>query len=415
MIPPWLTPVLCWNAIQTLTGLTVTFTASGSRVRPLVAGITALLAYTLQRNIQTYFAATRPSGPLVAMCWVNVLNAFDLLVLSRASLEAQLASQSAKLEKKDKTPRVQYPSLLAKLRFALELPYNYRRINTPWENPRLRTSASASSPQPQSQTKSKSTFLLHSLATLLIAGTIIHLLTLNASDVHLQHALSKLNTSKSVLLPLRDFDAHNLLIQILFTLSFGLVTRAAIVGGHTAAALVAVALGDDVVNWPPIFESLGEAKSLRGFWGKSWHQVLRTPLTSNATFLAFLLSLPPRSVGAHWLRVIIAFTGSGIIHSLCDIGFGVPLDKTGGLHFYTLQIFGFGVESVVSTVYKKVKKVYGVGFGENVERVIGYIWVVGFMAWSTPVWINPIIVSLAGDGTRVMSPWLGLSPGAFAL
>jgi hypothetical protein len=263
MFPPWLTPVLCWNLIQSLTGLTVAFTASDSRVRPLVAALTALLAYTLQRNIQTYFAATRPSGPLVAMCWVNVLNAFDLLVLSRASLAAQLAYQSAKLEKKDKTPPVQSPCLLAKLRFALELPYNYRRINTPWENPRLRTT-SASTPQ----THRKSTFLLHSLATLLIAGTIIHLLTLDASDKHLQHALSKLDTSKSVLLPLRDFDAHTLLVQTLFTLSFGLVTRAAIVGGHTAAAILAVgALGDDAANWPPIFDSLAEATSLRGLWG----------------------------------------------------------------------------------------------------------------------------------------------------
>jgi hypothetical protein len=148
---------------------------------------------------------------------------------------------------------------------------------------------------------------------------------------------------------------------------------------------------------------------------KSWHQILRTPLTSNATFLASLLGLAPKSMGAHWLRVIIAFTGSGIIHSLCDIGFGVPLDETGGLHFYTLQVFGFVVESVVSTVYKKVKKEFGIGFSRSVERAIGYIWVVGFMAWSTPVWINPILVSLAGDGTRVMSPWLGLSPSAFEL
>ncbi|KAJ0421316.1 membrane bound O-acyl transferase family-domain-containing protein [Aspergillus carlsbadensis] len=416
MFPPWLTPVLCWNLIQSLTGLSVTFTASDSRLRPLVAGLTAVLAYTLQRNIQTYFAATRPSGPLVAMCWVNVLNAFDLLVLSRASLEAQLAYQNGKLEKKDKTPRVQSPSLLAKLRFALELPYNYRRINTPWEDPRLRTtSTSTPTPQVQGKSKSKPTFLLHSTLTLLIAGAIIHLLTLDASDVHLQHALSKLNTSKSVLLPLREFNAHNLLIQILFTLSFAIVTRAAIVGGHTAAATVAVALGDEPVNWPPIFDSLREAGNLRGLWGKSWHQILRTPLTSNATFLASLLGLPRKSTGAHWLRVVIAFTGSGIIHSLCDIGFGVPLHKTGGFQFYTLQILGFGIESVVSNIYSMVKKEYGFRLGKGVERVIGYTWVLGFLAWSTPVWINPILVSLAGDGTRVMSPWLGLSPSAFEL
>ncbi|KAL2818075.1 membrane bound O-acyl transferase family-domain-containing protein [Aspergillus granulosus] len=410
MFPPWLTPVLCWNLIQSLTGLTATFTASDSRVRPLVAALAALLAYTLQTSVQTHFAATRPSGPLVAMCWVNVLNAIDLLVLSRASYEAQLSYQTSKADKKDTAPRP--PSLWQKLLFALELPYNYRRINTPWSNQRG-PRPTTSTPTPQS--KQKSTFLLRSTVTLLIAGTVLGLLTLDPSDPYLTRALSKLDTSKTVLLPFRDFDAHSLLVQTLFTLSFGLVTRAAIVGGHTAVAILAVAVGDDPVNWPPIFESLSAARSLRGLWGKSWHQLLRIPLTSNATFLASLLGLPPKSAGAHWLRVVVAFTGSGIIHSLCDMGFGVPLERTGGFHFYTLQIAGFVVESVASTVYGKLTEKLGLRLGKGVERAIGYLWVLGFLAWSTPVWINPILVGLAGDGTRVMSPWLGMPSTMFEL
>ncbi|KAL2837045.1 membrane bound O-acyl transferase family-domain-containing protein [Aspergillus pseudoustus] len=421
MFPPWITPVLCWNLIQSLTGLTVAFTASDSRVRPLVAALTALLAYTLQTNIQTHFAGTRPSGPLVAMCWVNVLNAMDLLVLRRASYEAQLAYRNTKAKKKEK-PTTSAPNsqtIVNKLFFALELPYNYRRINTPWANARPLARPTSTTATPQTSQKSKSTFLLHSTLTLLVSGAIIHLLTLDPSSPHLNRALSNLDTAKSVLLlPLRaaNNNAHALLVQILFTLSFGLVTRAAIIGGHTSVAILAVLiLGDDPANWPPIFEPLSQACSLRGLWGKSWHQILRVPLTSNATFLASLLGLAPTSRGAHWLRVVIAFTGSGIIHSLCDIGFGVPLDKTGGIYFYTLQIGGFVVESVVSTVYARLRKTFGLRLGRNVEGVVGYIWVLVFLAWSTPVWINPILVSLAADGTRVMSPWLGLNPTVYEL
>ncbi|KAL3458439.1 membrane bound O-acyl transferase family-domain-containing protein [Aspergillus heterothallicus] len=428
MFPPWITPVLCWNLIQSLTGLTVAFTASDSRLRPFVAALTALLACTLQSNIQTHFAATGPSGPLVAMCWVNVLNAFDLLVLSRASYSAQVAYQRTKAEKKDKTPTQgttsQSNTLSSKLRFALELPYNYRRIDTPWSNPTGPRSTPPQNPRQREQSKSKSTFLLRSTATLLLAGAIIHLLTLDPSDPHLTRALRKLDTSKNVLLlPFRDAIAHkhDLLVQALFTLSFGLITRAAIVGGHTAAAILAVSLGDSPANWPPIFEPLHEARSLHGLWGKSWHQILRIPLTSNATFLASsILGLHPKSRGAHWLRVTFAFTVSGVIHSLCDIGFGVPLHETGGFHFYTLQIFGFVVESVVGAVYRAVVKQSralggGVGVGRAVEKVVGYVWVLAFLAWSTPVWINPILVGLAGDGTKVMSPWLGLSPSVYEL
>ncbi|KAL2870121.1 wax synthase family protein [Aspergillus lucknowensis] len=423
MFPPWITPVLCWNLIQTITGLTVTFTASRSRVRPIVAALTALLAYALTSNIRTYFSGTRPSGPVVSMCWVNVLNAIDLLVLSRASFEAQLHYKNAKDEKKEKqhtkSGNDNSASLSKKLLFALEIPYNYRRINTPWQIRVL----PAFNPRNPASVPTKTAFLLQSTLKLAIAGTLIHLLTIDAHNPHLSSVIAELDDSKSVLaLPFRtrtpDSEpyARRLLIQALFTLSFGIVTRATIVGGYTSGSILAVLLGGDPADYPPIAGSLAEAWNLRRLWSLSWHQLLRKPLTSNATFLASCtLGIDPTSAAAHWVRVALTFAVSGVVHSLLDIGFGVPLSKTGGVYFYSLQILGFVIESVVGSMYRRVGGRFGLRLNPAVERGVGYVWVAAFLLWSTPVWINPILKGLWGDGTRVMSPWLGLSPEVVAL
>ncbi len=402
LLPPWIVPVINWNLIQSITGLTAAFTDPQSPLRPLAAATTALLAYLLQTNIQTHFAGTRPSGPTVAMCWVNVLNAVDLLVLTRASYEAQLAYTTTKSSKKDAPASKARFSLWDRILFSVTLPYNYRRINTPWQISRLPHFSSTN----PSYIPTKATFLLHSTAKLLVAGTMIHLLTLDPAEPHLSSALSVLDESKSVLAP-HNSSLYTILLQARFTLSFGLVTRATIVGGYTAGSILAVLLGSSPASWPPIAGSLRDAWSLSRLWGGAWHQTLRRPLTANATFLSSMLGLKPTSRPAHWNRVVIAFIGSGVVHSLMDIGFGVPLDKTGGLVFFALQILGFLLESGVQWL---VVDVLGVSVGEKAERCIGYIWVCAFLLWSTPVWINPILASLARDGTNVMSPWFGLPP-----
>ncbi|KAL4786591.1 membrane bound O-acyl transferase family-domain-containing protein [Aspergillus varians] len=398
-IPPWFPPVLYWNLIQAITGLTATFTPSQSPLRPAIATITAVLAYLLQSNIQTHFSGTRPSGPVVAMCWVNVLNAIDLLLLTRASYEAQLVYTTTKHEKKDTNHNTTNP-LLTKILFALILPYNYRRINTPWQISRLPRFSS----KDPSYIPTKSTFLLRSTIKLLIAASLIQILTLDPSDPHLSKALTYLDQSKSVLL-FHNATLYSVLLQARFTLSFGLVTRAAIVAGYTAGSVFAVLLGSDPASWPPIAGSLMEAWTLKRLWGQSWHQTLRRPLTSNTIFLSTTLGLSPTSTAAHWIRVVIAFLGSGTVHALMDMGFGVPFAKSGGVVFYALQILGLVMESSALAVADRIGLSSVLGHG--VKRGVGYVWVCVFLLWSTPVWINPILISLWGDGTRVMSPWLG--------
>ncbi|KAL4803051.1 membrane bound O-acyl transferase family-domain-containing protein [Aspergillus unguis] len=407
-IPPWVPPAFYWNLIQLIAGLTATFTAAKSPLRLPAAATTALLAYLLTTNFQTHFAATRPSGPIVAMCWVNVLNAFDLLLSSRASYDAQLAYTKSKNEKKDKPSSKD--SLAKKLFYALILPYNLRRINSPWQITRL-PRFSASDP---SYVPSRTKFLLQSLFKLAISGLLMHFLTVEPTDPYLVPALARLSETKSILL-LRDYDLSSILLQARFSLSFGIITRAAIVGGYTSGAAIAVLLGSDPAEWPPIAGSLTGAWSLGRLWGQTWHQILRRPLSSTATSLSSLFGLSPSSPWTHRIRVITAFLGSGLIHALMDLAFGVPWEKSGAILFFGLQIFGLAIESVFMRVFGPVINRVNAKGGAPVWLLtgLGYIWVLGFLFWGAPVWINPILVSLARDGTRVMSPWLGLKPGSF--
>ncbi|KAL4744123.1 membrane bound O-acyl transferase family-domain-containing protein [Aspergillus similis] len=412
-IPPWLIPLTSWTLIQTLTGLAATFTPSASSLRYVAAATTALLAYILQTSIQTHYAGARASGPLVAMCWVNVLNGIDLLLLSRASFDAYLAYRRSKEEKKDTRHSSTEDSTKSKLLLALTLPYNYRRINTPWQLSRLPVLTPSSFPSSLTVTDRRK-FLLHSTVKLILAIAIMHIPCLDPSNPVLLQAVLQLDRSRSVLLlPLRAFTqkdgVHALWLQARFTLAFGIVIRATIVAAYTAGSIFVVLLGGDPAEWPPVAGSLSEAWTLSRLWGQAWHQTLRRPLASNATFLAALVGFAPKSTAAHWIRVLVSFVESGIVHSACDMGFGIPFGESGGLAFFSLQILGLLLESVCQSVAAKV----GLRSTGPFSRAVGYIWVSVFMLWTTPLWANPILVSLASDGVRVMSPWLGFPAGSF--
>ncbi|KAL4773923.1 membrane bound O-acyl transferase family-domain-containing protein [Aspergillus nidulans var. acristatus] len=412
-IPPWLTPLTSWTLIQTLTSLTVTFTPSASSLRYVAAAMTAVFAYIFQTSIQTHYSGAPASGPLVAMCWVNVLNAIDLLVLSRASFDAYLSYRRSKEEKKDSRRSSTEDSAKDRLLLALTLPYNYRRINTPWQLSRLPALTPSSFPSSLT-VNNRRKFLLHSTVKLILAVVIMHIPLIDPSNPVVLQAVSKLDRSKLVLLlPLRAFTQkeglHALWLQARFTLAFGIVIRATIVAAYTAGSIFAVMLGGDPAEWPPVAGSLSEAWTLNRLWGQAWHQTLRRPLASNATFLAALAGFAPKSTGAHWIRVLVTFVESGIVHSACDMGFGIPFGESGGVAFFSLQILGLLLESVCQSIAAKV----GLRTGARFSRAVGYIWVSVFMLWTAPVWANPILVNLAGDGVNVMSPWLGFPAGSF--
>ncbi|KAB8251605.1 membrane bound O-acyl transferase family-domain-containing protein [Aspergillus flavus] len=399
---PWRVPLAQWGLVQLVTGLTVALTPSQSIVRSMAAAIVIALAYSFQSSVAESFADTRAGGPLAAMCWVNVLNAIDMLVLSRVSYEAQVEWEAKKFgdgaAKKANSDSLK-STLFRRLLWSQNIAFNYRRINTPWQISRLPVFDSTNPQYVPTRLK----FVLQGSVKVCIAFLLVHLCTMDPSDPRMVGAVAELSDSKMVLAPwLHGTSANTVLVHAMITISFGIVCRASIVGMYSLGGVVLVALGVyDPVEWPPVANSLTEAWSLTRLWGTAWHQVLRTLLVSNADFISFsVLRISPKSRWACYLRVLFAFTVSGFIHMGMDLAFGVPRATTGAVWFFCLQALGVMFESIFQSLFcTQIEKI-----SPLFRRVMGYVWVALFLLWATPVWLNPIMLCLYKDGQRGMSP-----------
>ncbi|PWY80767.1 hypothetical protein BO94DRAFT_625910 [Aspergillus sclerotioniger CBS 115572] len=412
----WHIPLTQWFTVQLITATTVAFTSASSPLRNAAAILAFATAYSVQLSAQKYLPGTRFGAPIVAMCWINVLNAIDLLILSRASYEAQQEYNANSKSNPNPTTSKPLPhpgpglalalALCKRYIWSLALTFNYRRINTPWQ---IRSLPHFNPDQP-GYIPTRTRFLVTSVAKLIFSVGIVHIFTIETSDLYLNHAVSHLPTKPGeILFPfLYPSSAtlgwkRDLVLRVLFTLSFGVVARATIVAGYTLFAVLFVGSGlHQPRMWPPVEGGIwNEGWCLRGFWGKSWHQTLRALLVSNADFLSSSLHIPiPLRTP---FRFIFCFFVSGIIHLLMDVGFGVSIPESGALWFFSLQVLGVLVEVSVGRVLGK-----GLGdVGMWVKKGVGFVWVGAFMLWSVPVWVNPILVRLFADGVRMMSPFLG--------
>jgi hypothetical protein len=234
----------------------------------MAAAVIIALAFSFQSRVAESFADTRTGGPLAAMCWVNVLNAFDMLVLSRVSYDAQIEwerKESDDKSAKDKSLGSLKSTLFSRLLWSQSIAFNYRRINTPWQISKLPVFDKANPRYVPSRLK----FVLRGILKVCAAFLLLHLCTIDPKDPRLASAMMELSYSKTVLAPwLHGASAQGILTQAMFTISFGIICRSAIVGMYTLMAVVLVALGIyDPVEWPPVANSLTAAWTLRRLWG----------------------------------------------------------------------------------------------------------------------------------------------------
>ncbi|THD00160.1 hypothetical protein EYZ11_000351 [Aspergillus tanneri] len=350
----WLIPITQWGCVQLVTALAVALTPSQSALRSAAAVIVVALAYSFQCRINEALSDTRAGGPLVAMCWVNVLNAMDLLVWRRIAYEDQIQWEQNTHLPHSTTNRPRTVSNRHLWSFAIA--FNYRRINTPWQIAKL-PRFDESNPR---YVPTRGKFLLVCVMKLCVAVVFLSLFIIDANDPYLPGAIGGLAHRDSVLLPwVYAASTRRAIIQMCFVISFGVVCRATIVAGYNLMAIVAVAGRIyDPVEWPPIASSLTEAYSLRRLWGTAWHQTLRELLTSNADVItSSLLRIPRDSKWARYPRVVIAFVLSGLFHTGMDVAFGISLDDSGALRFFFLQAVGILVENAFQSVFRDhVKK-----------------------------------------------------------
>lgn len=242
-LPPWL-------LAQAVIGLAIAYTPPNSLLRPAAVVITVALITSVQLDAMVATGRDLGStGPLAAMGWVNVLNGIDLLLLSRVSYPAQLDWET-KNKKQASTKQ---------LAWAFWMPYNYRRVRTPWK---IRGLPSFDSRDP-SYVPSRKSFLLLCAGKVVVCGMLIRLFTLDTGYPGLWDLLAILWDQRPDV-PL----AQRVLVHVSFMIPFAVLIRAVIVGVFSFMALVCVGLGvSEPALWPPISGSLVDAWSIRRLWG----------------------------------------------------------------------------------------------------------------------------------------------------
>lgn len=147
---------------------------------------------------------------------------------------------------------------------------------------------------------------------------------------------------------------------------------------------------NDVALWRPAFGSLLDAYTVRGFWGKFWHQNLQLNILGPARFITYdVLRLPREGLIQRYTLIFFVFFASGCFHTVSDIGASVALNQSGALRFFTTQALGIMLEDGVQEIYRCMR---GGTKPALWSRIVGYAWVLAFISWSTAAWQYPALL-----------------------
>ncbi|KAI3211286.1 hypothetical protein CBS147311_922 [Penicillium roqueforti] len=251
-----------------------------------------------------------------------------------------------------------------------------RGINTPWQ-------IKNAPPQPAyykrrgMNTPPRGCFLVRQIAI-----AVWQYLALDVfATLALQQALEQEKSGMLPPVPQWDITTEQWIERIISNLTAGfVVSRILIDFHHRVFSIIAVGLGlDSPANCPPLFGRALDADTVRGFWGKFWHQLLQNPLTSVSAFITRdILGLTRRSLIARYMNVLIVFSCSGGLHLVLDIVQGIPAQESGAMLFFITAPLGLMIEDSVKALWKSF-----CGPSQKIakplwQRALGLTW---SMAW----------------------------------
>ncbi|POS76288.1 hypothetical protein DHEL01_v205307 [Diaporthe helianthi] len=352
-----------------------------------IAGLVVLGAATYAMEsliVQLCLMSGRPqwAAVLVALLWVQLFNASDLLLVLRVD-----AAQLSKLHG-------QGPGTIRRVRSAVGILFNSRRVGTPWQ---VRNTPSTAGLQTQSRTA----FLFSRLAVTIPAYLFVDIMTsLPPPDP------AFLRPDKAALFRFDSLSVEDIVFRLATTISYWVTTGIVLMVMNNTGAIIGVLSGFcRPVDCPPPFGSFLEAYTVRRFWGISWHQMLRSFLTGHADLLVSrtLPFLPRHSAAYRHTRLAAAFLISGLIHWRADLAQGVPNAENGALTFFSLHAAFIVLEDHLGPVFVGLLPL-------RVRQIIGYVWVLAFFAWSAPIYMYPGM-RLGFDGAamvplRMLGPYI---------
>lgn len=151
-----------------------------------------------------------------------------------------------------------------------------------------------------------------------------------------------------------------------------------------------------------------------------WHQQFRQRYSNLATTIVQrILRLRRGSILTRYTHLLVAFSASGIMHVLIDLSAGLPFSHSGALRFFLMQAVGIAFEDGVQTGWRKLFAPRKAGtvsqaFTWRWQRVIGYVWVLLWLSWSSPIAYYPILEANKGESKDTIVPFRIIQP-IFAL
>lgn len=114
-----------------------------------------------------------------------------------------------------------------------------------------------------------------------------------------------------------------------------------------------------------------------------------------------MLGLSKGTIVARYVVLILTFIVSGYYHQLGDVASRVPWQEAGAARFFVMQAVGIMIEDTIQGIYRwhNAQKRTATS-PQGWKRVIGVVWLLIWVTWTTPAWVYPI--AQRGSGKSIL-------------
>ncbi|WXC56489.1 hypothetical protein SNK03_002423 [Fusarium graminearum] len=356
------------------------FTSSKSALRPI--GFVFFL-------ISTFVALSSFEDFIEPPGWVSraIISAFPQISLTYFErMIVRKIAYADDREKKDQPARSRFQEFRSRYVFGQEVASSMRGLGTAWE---IRNIHNFDSRDP-SYVPTATPFVCINLLKVLLCYF-----------VHKLCITTQLSLNKGYMAPvyvpvfrrLGDVTMDELQVRYIATVTTVVSIFCFIQGGYSLASAASVVMNPKAVkDWRPIFGELSDSYCLRRFWScrTFWHQGLQNNLRGTATWIVKnVFRLNSYCLTSRYLKILLAFALSGLVHVPSDMGSAVPAAKSGAIQFFSTQLIGLVLEDTFGDMFLPLWKYKTT---RVLAKLAGYFWVISFLAWSGPVRWFPVIL-----------------------
>ncbi|PYH90290.1 hypothetical protein BO71DRAFT_402341 [Aspergillus ellipticus CBS 707.79] len=192
---------------------------------------------------------------------------------------------------------------------------------------------------------------------------------------------------------LPEVTAEEVVIRIISSIAAGIGLLCSQGGFYHLFAFTSVlSRWSEPRDWPPFYGSASDAYSLRRLWSRVWHQSNTHKFRAIVRlFVQNIFHLSPGTFLSRYAQVLMVFVTSAFMHFLIDLSAGLSISSSGAVQFFCTQVLGMIGEDFAASAYCSMRGLSRNRPASRGERVIGFVWVGLFLAWSLPAYLYPML------------------------